>query len=69
MCLREISLKRKLIGSLCSTKATLMVTVNLKIFEELKSFLIVVIEDVEIRKLFTTNFPDFVRVRKLPLKK
>ena len=46
-----------------------MVTANVKIIEELKSFLNVVIEDVEIRKLFTTNSSDFTRDRKLPLKK
>ena len=46
-----------------------MVDANVKIIEELKSFLNTVIEDPEIRELFTTNPKDFIRDRKLPLKK
>ena len=46
-----------------------MVDANVKIIEELKSFLDVVIEDPEIRELFTTNPTDFSRDRKLPLRK
>ena len=46
-----------------------MVYTNVKIIEELKSFLDVVIEDPEIRELFTTNPTDFTRERKLPLRK
>lgn len=46
-----------------------MVHTNVKIIEELKSFLNVVIEDSEMRKLFTTNPTDFSRDRKLPLRK
>jgi len=46
-----------------------MVDTNVKIIEELKLFLNIVIEVPEIRKLFTTNSADFTRDRKLPLKK
>ncbi|MEO9052542.1 MAG: hypothetical protein ABI280_12135 [Ginsengibacter sp.] len=46
-----------------------MVDVNVKIIEELESFLNLVIEVPEIRELFTTNPTDFIRDRKLPLKK
>ena len=46
-----------------------MVDANVKIIEELKSFLNTVIEVREIRELFTTNPTDFIRDRKLPLKK
>lgn len=46
-----------------------MVDANVKIIEELKSFLNAVIEVPEIRELFTTNPSDFIRDRKLPLKK
>ena len=46
-----------------------MVYTNVKIIEELKSCLDVVIEDPEIRELFTTNPTDFTRERKLPLRK
>ena len=46
-----------------------MVDANVKIIEELKSFLDIVIEVPEIRELFTTNPTDFIRDRKLPLKK
>ena len=46
-----------------------MVEANVKIIEELKSFLDLVIEVPEIRDLFTTNSKNFIRDRKLPLKK
>jgi hypothetical protein len=46
-----------------------MVHTNVKIIEELKSFLNVVIEDPETKALFTTNPADFSRDRKLPLRK
>lgn len=46
-----------------------MVDANVKIIEELKSFLNVVIEAPKIRELFTTDSPNFIRERKLPLKK
>lgn len=46
-----------------------MVDANVKIIEELKSFLNTVLEVREIRELFTTNPSDFIRDRKLPLKK
>ena len=46
-----------------------MVDSNVKIIEELKSFLNTLIEEPEIRELFTTNPRDFIRDRKLPLKK
>src|SRR5947208_4509440 len=46
-----------------------MVNTNVKIIEALKSFLNVVVDDPEIRELFTTNSTDFTRNRKLPLKK
>ena len=46
-----------------------MVHTNVKIIEELQSFLNVVLEDSEIRELFTTNPTDFTRDRKLPLRK
>lgn len=46
-----------------------MVDANVKIIEELKSFLNAVIEVPEIRVLFTINPSDFIRDRKLPLKK
>ena len=46
-----------------------MVNTNVKIIEELQSFLNVVLEDSEIRELFTTNPTDFTRDRKLPLRK
>lgn len=46
-----------------------MVNTNVKIIEELKLFLDIVIEDPDLRKLFTTNPTDFTRDRKLPLRK
>lgn len=46
-----------------------MVDANVKIIEELKSFLDTVIEVPEIREFFTTHPTDFIRDRKLPLKK
>lgn len=46
-----------------------MVNTNVKIIEALKSFLNIVIEDPEIRALFTTSPSDFSRNRKLPLSK
>ena len=46
-----------------------MVNANVKIIEELKSFLNAVIEDPEIKVLFTTYPSDFTRDRKLPLEK
>lgn len=46
-----------------------MVDANVKIIEELKSFLDAVIEVPEMRELFTTDSADFIRDRKLPLKK
>ena len=46
-----------------------MVNTNVKIIEALKSFLNTVIEDPEIRALFTTRPSDFSRNRKLPLTK
>lgn len=46
-----------------------MVDANVKIIEELKSFLNTVIEAPEIRELFTTDSTNFIRERKLPLKK
>jgi|SRR5882672_5795634 len=46
-----------------------MVNANVKIIEELQSFLNLVIEDPEIRTLFTTSPTDFSRDRKLPLTK
>jgi len=46
-----------------------MVNTNVKIIEALKSFLNIVIEDTEIRRLFTTKPTDFTRDRKLPLRK
>ncbi len=46
-----------------------MVHTNVKIIGELKSFLNVILEDPEIRKLFTINPTDFSRDRKLPLRK
>jgi hypothetical protein len=46
-----------------------MVNTNVKIIEELKSFLNMVIEDTEIRKLFSAKPKDFIRHRKLPIKK
>ena len=46
-----------------------MVNTNVKIIEELQSFLNLVLEDSEIRELFTTNSKDFIRDRKLPLRK
>ena len=44
-----------------------MVTANVKIIEELKSFLEIVASDSEIRCLFTENETDFTRDRKLTL--
>jgi len=46
-----------------------MVKANLKIIEVLQSFLNTVVEDPEIRTLFTVSPSDFSRDRKLPLKK
>ena len=46
-----------------------MVKANLKILEGLQSFLNRVVEDPEIRVLFTVSPSDFSRNRKLPLKK
>lgn len=46
-----------------------MVHANVKFIEELRSFLTAVIKVPEIRELFITNSPDFIRDRKLPLKK
>src|SRR5674476_751220 len=46
-----------------------MVNTNVKIIEELQSFLNLVLEDSEIKELFTTNSKDFIRDRKLPLRK
>ncbi len=46
-----------------------MVHTNVKIIEELKSFLNIVLEDSEIKKLFTFDSTDFSRDRKLPLRK
>lgn len=46
-----------------------MVSANLKIIEELKLFLNMVIEDSDIKSLFTRNSSDFTRNRKLPLEK
>ena len=46
-----------------------MVHTNVKIIEELQSFLNLVLEDSEIKELFTTNSKDFIRDRKLPLRK
>ena len=46
-----------------------MVSANLKIIEELKLFLNMVIEDPDIKFLFTRNSSDFTRNRKLPLEK
>jgi hypothetical protein len=46
-----------------------VVHTNVKIIGELKSFLNVILEDPEIRKLFTINPTDFSRDRKLPLRK
>jgi hypothetical protein len=46
-----------------------MVNANVKIIEVLQSFLNYVIEDPEIKMLFTTKPSDFSRNRKLPLKK
>jgi len=46
-----------------------MVKANVKIIEELKSFIELVAEQPDIRKLFTTQASDFSRDRKLPLQK
>lgn len=46
-----------------------MVHTNVKIIEELKSFLNIVLEDSEIKELFTFDSTDFSRDRKLPLRK
>lgn len=46
-----------------------MVEANVKIIETLKAFLKVVIEDPEMRELFTTSPTAFTRDRKLPLQK
>lgn len=46
-----------------------MVSVNVKIIDELKTFLDIVSEDPSIRILFTNHSSDFSRERKLPLKK
>jgi hypothetical protein len=46
-----------------------MVNANVKIIEELKSFIEIVAEQPDIRKLFTTQASDFSRDRKLPLQK
>jgi len=46
-----------------------MVAANVKIIEELKSFLEIVSEEPEIRKLFTESEEDFTRDRKLPLER
>lgn len=46
-----------------------MVHTNVKIVAELKSFLNVVLEESDIRELFTTHPTDFSRDRKLPLRK
>ncbi len=46
-----------------------MVHTNVKIIEELQSFLNAALEDLEVKKLFTTNPTDFSRDRKLPLRK
>ncbi len=46
-----------------------MVSANVKIIEELKIFLNIVIEDPDIKSLFTVKPSDFTRDRKLPLEK
>ena len=46
-----------------------MVEANVKIIEELKLFLSIVIEDPEMRKLFTQQQGDFSRDRKMPMEK
>ena len=46
-----------------------MVNANVKIIEVLQSFLNSVVEDPEIRSLFSSKPTDFTRARKLPLKK
>lgn len=46
-----------------------MVEANVKIIEELKSFIKTVAEQPEIRELFTTQVGDFSRDRKLPMQK
>jgi len=46
-----------------------MVNTNVKIIEALKSFLNIIIEDPEMRRLFSTKPTDFTRHRKLPLMK
>jgi hypothetical protein len=46
-----------------------MVSANVKIIEELKIFLNMVIEDPDIKSLFTLNSSDFTRNRKLSLEK
>jgi hypothetical protein len=46
-----------------------MVEANIKIIEELKSFLKLVSSDCDIRKLVTESENDFSRERKLPLER
>jgi hypothetical protein len=46
-----------------------MVNANVKIIEELKQFLNIILEDADIRNLFTTHPSDFSRNRKLPIEK